>query len=74
MIVVLILILIVQLGFLWLFKDYLRCYKANLKERPLPMITLPKKEPKETEEYKAMKTVMENIENYDGTGRNQERL
>ena len=74
MIVLLALMLFVNILTLLVFYDLTRCYKDNLERKPLPMINLPKREPKESAEYKEFKSIISNLESYDGTGKNQERL
>jgi hypothetical protein len=58
----------------YIAKEYL-CIGVKSQTPPKPHKPLFKpKEPKETEEEKRLRILSENIENYDGSGRNQTKL
>ena len=74
MIYALIVLCLIQFGILWKLDTLIRTIQAQHQTYVEPKIKIPKREPKESKEFKEMKTVMDNLEAYDGTGRNQRKL
>ena len=74
MIYALIVLCLIQFGILWKLDTLIRTVQAQHQAYVEPKIKIPKREPKESKEFKEMKTVMDNLEAYDGTGRNQRKL
>ena len=74
MIYALIVLCLIQFGILWKLDTLIRTIQAQHQTYVEPKIKIPKREPKESKEFRELKTVMDNLEAYDGTGRNQRTL
>jgi hypothetical protein len=74
MIYALIVLCLIQFGILWKLDTLARAIQAQSQVYVEPKLKIPKREPKESREFKELKTVMDNLEAYDGTGRNQRTL
>lgn len=74
MIYALIVLCLIQFGILWKLDTLIRTVQSQHQTHIEPKIKIPKREPKESKEFKELKTVMDNLEAYDGTGRNQRTL
>lgn len=74
MIYALIVLCLIQFGILWKLDTLARVIQAQHQVYVEPKIKIPKREVKDSAELKELKTVMDNLEAYDGTGRNQRTL
>lgn len=74
MIYALIVLCLIQFGILWKLDTLIRTIQAQHQTYVEPKIKIPKREVKDSDELKELKTVMDNLEAYDGTGRNQRTL
>ena len=74
MIYALIVLCLIQFGILWKLDTLVRTIQSQHHAYVEPKIKIPKRELKESKEIKELKTVMDNLEAYDGTGRNQRTL
>ena len=74
MIYALIVLCLIQFGILWKLDTLIRTIQAQHQTYVEPKIKIPKRAEKESKETKEMKTIMDNLEAYDGTGRNQRTL
>ena len=74
MIYALIVLCLIQFGILWKLDTLARAIQAQSQVYVEPKLKIPKRAAKESKETKEMKTIMDNLEAYDGTGRNQRTL
>ena len=74
MIYALVALCLIHIGILWKLDTLIRTIQAQHQTYVEPKIKIPKREVKDSAELKELKTVMDNLEAYDGTGRNQRKL